>query len=262
MTPALALTKATLDVGIVPHDIEAMRHFYSEVLGFPADAPRELSRATLISHTVGTSLLKLLCVDEPPPGEEGGIDSAVGYRLLTLVVPDLDGLLARVEQAGVAVERDTFDAGSVQFPLAFFADPDGNALEVVGVAGAEPSLQVGMTVTDVERTLHFYRDLLGFEEEPPISWNGIDRHSVRCGDTSLKFWHRGDDLPVRTGPSTERAGIRYVTAHVSSVADAAAALQDKGVSLPVPPMDVGTGWLCIYADPDGNWAEVLEPKEQ
>ena len=48
---------------------------------------------------------------------------------------------------------------------------------------------------------------------------------------------------------------------VASVADAAATLQEKGVALPVPPMDVGTGWLCIYADPDGNWAEVLEPKE-
>ena len=166
----------------------------------------------MISHTVGTSLLKLLCVDAPPPREEGGIDAAVGYRLLTLVVPDLDGLLARVEQTGVTgIERDTFDAGSVQFPLAFLDDPDGNALELVGVAGAEPSLQVGMTVTDIDRTLHFYRDVLGFDEEPPISRNGIDRRSVRFGATSLEFWHRGDGLPVRTGSSTERAGIRYVT---------------------------------------------------
>ena len=31
--------------------------------------------------------------------------------------------------------------------------------------------------------------------------------------------------------------------------------------MPLPPMDVGTGWLCIYADPDGNWTKVLEPKE-
>jgi catechol 2,3-dioxygenase-like lactoylglutathione lyase family enzyme len=261
MTSALALTKSTLDVGIVPHDVEAMQHFYSEVLALPVEKPRALQRATLISHAVGTSLLKLLCVDPPPPREEGGIDAAVGYRLLTLVVPDLDGVLARAEQAGVAVERDTFDAGSVQFPLAFLADPDGNALELVGVAGAEPSLQVGMTVVDIERTLHFYRDVLGFDEEPPISWNGIDRRSVRFGDTSLKFWHRGDGLPVRTGSSTERAGIRYVTARVASVADAAATLLDKDVPLPLPPMDVGTGWLCIYADPDGNWTEVLEPKE-
>ena len=118
-----------------------------------------------------------------------------------------------------------------------------------------------MTVTDIDRTLHFYRDVLGFDEEPPISRNGIDRRSVRFGATSLEFWHRGDGLPVRTGSSTERAGIRYVTARVASVADAAATLLDKGVAMPVPPMDVGTGWLCIYADPDGNWTEVLEPKE-
>ena len=116
MTAALALTKSTLDVGIVPHDVDAMQRFYSEVLALPAAPPRAVQRATLISHTVGTSALKLLCVDSPPPREEGGID-------------------------------------------------------------------------------------------------------------------------------------------------AAATLLDKGVQMPLPPMDVGTGWLCIYADPDGNWTEVLEPKQ-
>ena len=44
MTAALALTKPTLDVGIVPHDVEAMRRFYSEVLALPAAAPRGAAR--------------------------------------------------------------------------------------------------------------------------------------------------------------------------------------------------------------------------
>jgi hypothetical protein len=74
MTAALALTKRTLDVGIVPHDVDAMQRFYSEVLALPTAPPRPVQRATLIGHTVGTSVLKLLCVDPPPPREEGGIE--------------------------------------------------------------------------------------------------------------------------------------------------------------------------------------------
>ena len=45
MTTALVLTKPTLDVGIVPHDVEAMRRFYSEVLALPAEPPRAASSA-------------------------------------------------------------------------------------------------------------------------------------------------------------------------------------------------------------------------
>ena len=39
MTAAHAVTKPTLDVRMVPHDVEAMRRFYSKVLALPAAAP-------------------------------------------------------------------------------------------------------------------------------------------------------------------------------------------------------------------------------
>ena len=65
----------------------------------------------------------------------------------------------------MAVERDTFDAGSVQFPLAFFADPDGNALEIVGVAGAEPP---GMVLVETAFGGRRVMDLLTGDPLPRI----------------------------------------------------------------------------------------------
>ncbi|MFI5047461.1 MAG: VOC family protein [Acidimicrobiia bacterium] len=257
----MRLAKPTVDVGLVPHDVDAMTWFYADVLGLPPQPALSVGGTTVLRHAVGDATLKMLCVEPPPPREDGGIDAAIGYRLVTLIVSDLDDVLTRAEDAGVGeIERDTFDAGPMQVPLAFLPDPDGNRLEVVGVPGAPRSLQVGLTVGDVDRTMEFFTQSLELEADPPMTWNGIDRQSVQLGTTTVKFWQRGDDLPVRTGPMTQRAGIRYLTVTVDDVDETAARLRSRGVTMPLEPTDVGIAKVCIIADPDGNWIELAESR--
>ena len=259
MPPALDLTEPTLDVGIVAHDTAGMRRFYAEVLGLDLAPEIPVPGGQVVVHRVGSSAVKLWCTNSPPDADEGGIDAAIGYRMLTLMLPDLDTVLSRAQSAGITdVERRTFGEGSGAVPIAFVRDVDGNALELVGLPGLEPSLQVGLTVSDIERTQAFFTEALGLTSGAVSSLDDIVAHSVGFGSTVVKYWHRGDGLPVQTGPISERAGIRYVTAHVADVAAAVATLGTRGVPLAMPPTEVGDAVVAFVTDPDGNWLELIQ----
>lgn len=259
MPAPLDLTHPTLDVGVVAHDTAGMRRFYGDVLGLELAPTIQVADGEVVVHRVGTSTVKLWCLGSPPPLDGGGMDAAVGYRLLTLMLPDLDAVLARAEAAGIVdIERRTFGEGPGAVPLAFLGDVDGNALELVGLPGIEPSLQVGLTVSDVERTGDFLTDALGFAPNPVVRFDNMVSHSVDFGSTVVKYWHLGDGFPVHTGPITERAGIRYVTAQVASVAAAVEALEARGVPVVMAPTEVGEAIIAFVADPDGNWLELIQ----
>lgn len=94
----------------------------------------------------------------------------------------LDALAARLESAGVAVKREPAALADQRFvgALISFADPSGNRLEAFhGAQIADEPFRPGrsisgfrtgpqgmghavLTVTDMEASLAFYRDLLGF----------------------------------------------------------------------------------------------------
>lgn len=249
----LELARPGLEIGVVPHDVETMKRFYSDVLGL-APEPMEVPGGTLVRHHVGGGGVKLMCLEQPPATTEGGVGAAIGYRLITYMAPDLGSILSRVTETGLG-EID--DSGRSE-AFAFVADPDGNVFEMVGVPDVEPKLQVGLTVGDIDRSMGFYRDVLGFPEATTTMPNGRPRYSVDFGETNVKFFYRGDDLPVLTGPMTGRAGIRYLTATVPDLEAAADVLSGVGVEMPLPPTDAGVARLCIIADPDGNWIEVVE----
>lgn len=258
MTSPLDLAKRTLDVGIVAHDPPAMLDFYGGVLGLEPGPVIPVAGGEVRVHQVGASTVKVWCLDDPPPAEPGGIDAAVGYRLLTLLLPDLEAVLARAEAAGIEVERRAFGAGDTAVPLAFLDDVDGNALELVGLPRIEPALQVGLTVADVDRTTAFLTDDLGLPANPVTTFDDIESHSVMLGDTMVKYWQRGDGLPVRTGPIPGHAGIRYVTVHVGSVTAAVAEIEARGGAIAMAPIETGDATIAFVADPDGNWLELLE----
>jgi 2,3-dihydroxybiphenyl 1,2-dioxygenase len=115
------------------------------------------------------------------------IDSAMpeGTRYFGWEVADaaaLDTLAARLERAGVAVKRESGTLADQRFvaDLISFADPAGNRLEAFhGAAVADTPFRPGrmisgfragplgmghvlVTVQDIDASLAFYRDLLGF----------------------------------------------------------------------------------------------------
>ncbi len=127
------LAKDSLDVGMVVRNVEAMLHFYREVLGFDLEAEsRTPSGATMYRLRCGTSLIKLLVPQEPPRlgNPEGGLEGASGMRWWTIIVKNLTAI------------ADACEADGREFPMpvtspkpgtmaAIVADPDGNLLELI-----------------------------------------------------------------------------------------------------------------------------------
>ena len=124
------------------------------------------------------------------------------------------------------------------------------------------SIDLGIVVRDLDASLHFYRDVLGFEDvgAGPIP-GGAHMHQLRCGTSVIKLV-AFDPTPEAANPPGgihKASGYRYWTISVADVAGAAEACAAAGVKVKVPPTEVMPGvTIAMLADPDGNWVELLE----
>ncbi len=104
-------------LSIASQDIERSRRFYLETLGLPLDrnVPSGGFEATAGQLTLG--------IWEP---EKMGLPFAPNPNHIALRVADVAAARAALEAEGVEFERETLDTGVCH--MAFFHDPDGNAL--------------------------------------------------------------------------------------------------------------------------------------
>jgi predicted enzyme related to lactoylglutathione lyase len=105
-------------VALSTHDLPAAASFYGEVLG--------LRRSVYIPERnyseFETGNLTLSIVD----GEAMGIGHNVNRNAIALHVEDVAAARSALEAKGVGFAAETLDTGVCH--MAFFADPDGNAL--------------------------------------------------------------------------------------------------------------------------------------
>jgi catechol 2,3-dioxygenase-like lactoylglutathione lyase family enzyme len=105
-------------VAVSSHDLEAASEFYAGVLG--------LRRSVFIPDRgyseFETGNLTLSVVN----GEAMGIGHNVNRNAIALHVDDVASARAELEAKGVEFRADTLDTGVCH--MAFFEDPDGNAL--------------------------------------------------------------------------------------------------------------------------------------
>ena len=65
-------------------------------------------------------------------GREEPYDLGEGYNHMALTVPDLDGLLAQLADAGIAPEKPPYaPGGRDEYRICFVADPDGYRIELI-----------------------------------------------------------------------------------------------------------------------------------
>ena len=105
-------------VGIPTHDIPAAAVFYGEVLGLPRSVyipDRHFSEFETGNLT--------LSVYDP---EKMGMQHERNPNPIALHVDDVAEARARLEERGVQFHGDVLDTGVCH--MAFFSDPDGNAL--------------------------------------------------------------------------------------------------------------------------------------
>ena len=133
---ALALTKDSIDLGIVVTDPEASLKFYRDTLGFVEAGTMDMpGDAKMYRLMCGTSMIKLVHPGKALEAKaaRGGIQGAYGYRYWTISVSNIEEITAAVGAAGykVAVPVTALRPGVT---ISIVVDPDGNWVEFLQAA--------------------------------------------------------------------------------------------------------------------------------
>jgi len=136
----------------------------------------------------------------------------------------------------------------------------------------------GFVVSDMDRSLAFYRDLLGMEVERELAIEGEffeQVHGYPNTKGRLVFLGLGDgrhslQLIQYVSPAGGRVapvernsvGATHLGVIVDDAESAYADLSARGVKFVNPPaFTEATPWdlrACYFQDPDGNWIELVE----
>ncbi|MDF2959143.1 MAG: hypothetical protein K0S39_878 [Paenibacillus sp.] len=115
-------------------------------------------------------------------------------------------------------------------------------------------------VKDMDKSLHFYSDILGFKKlfelkRPVTDEPWIVYLKVREGQFVELFY--GGDKKVEVDSQT--VGYSHLCLEVDDINDIAGYLKSKGVTLDVEPKQgLDLNYQCWAKDPDGNRIEFMQ----
>ena len=128
------------------------------------------------------------------------------------------------------------------------------------------AIDLGIVVTDLDASIGFYRDVLGFDDEGETPMPGGGRmRRLRCGDSLIKLVGLSGDLPPPAPPGGIQGGTgyRYWTIAASNLDEIAEACSTAGRRIAVPPTEIRPGVrILIVEDPDTNWVEFVHYADQ
>lgn len=132
----------------------------------------------------------------------------------------------------------------------------------MGVQLTKAGIDLGIVTSNGEAALAFYRDTLGFRQEPDTPFpGGGTMHRLWCGDSLIKVVVP-DNAPSQRaagGGIPAATGYRYWTISVSNLSEMVQACRDGGYRVRVDATEVRPGvTIAIVEDPDGNWVEFLQ----
>lgn len=147
---------------------------------------------------------------------------------------------------------------------------------------------INLVVADLERSVHFYTELLGLEErrrahltgdwiEQIVGLSGVEAEVVyvqpRGGGPRLELLQyvspEGESLPANRLPQTQ--GLRHIAFQVRDIQGMYERLSAAGVTFVGPPTavpghvvkhDDGRKWLCYFHDPDGVLLELADYRQE
>lgn len=118
-------TRSTHHIALFTSRFEALREFYTTVLGFPVVGA--IRGHEIVFVDCGSTAIELVGY------AEGAVPSShAGWTHLALEVDDIDAAYAELAAAGVPFHHTptSYPEDEPQFRIAFFRDPDGNELEL------------------------------------------------------------------------------------------------------------------------------------
>lgn len=124
---------------------------------------------------------------------------------------------------------------------------------------AKEAIDIGVIVSDIDRSLAFYRDLLGLEktQELPTPLGTI--HRLAYGDTDLKLVVANKTPGAGEIGLEKQLGFRYITFRISNLHDVCEKLRAEGLEFTIPENEILPGvHIAMVKDPDGNIVEFVE----
>ena len=136
-----------------------------------------------------------------------------------------------------------------------------------------------ISTPDLERSLRFYRDLLGFEEIFSSGWKrgaetadkitGLHDSSaqvvmLKAGNAFIEIFQYSSPLASQGDPNRPACdhGITHLCLDVNDIQAEYERLKASGMAFHCPPQGMG-GVIATYGrDPDGNIVELLEVRDQ
>jgi catechol 2,3-dioxygenase-like lactoylglutathione lyase family enzyme len=207
---------------------------------------------------VGSGQVKLQYTAAAGEYKTGAVREVTGLRVFTFFYPDEAAVTARFVQHGYPAPMFHPARGGKR--AAMVLDPANQWVELMVAPDASQelydSIDLGLTVSDLEKSRAFYREFVGLDELPPVDDPVLatTRYPFRHGTTTVTVFSFGKGLPS----NTRSAGIQYVVSDVEAV-DAKAKAQNVKVDTPLGNFSAGlrTIWL---SDPDGitnYFAQIL-----
>jgi catechol 2,3-dioxygenase-like lactoylglutathione lyase family enzyme len=293
----------------VVQDLEKSVAFYTDAVGYDVlSAPAELKASTLVHKAVATSptararaatlhipgsnlqlqLLQFTGV-EGKPFTQHHYDP--GVTRFSVQVRDVYKAFNRVKDRGVTIDSTSAGPVYTQRPnnntqAVMMRDPDGFVLEFVE-AGVMPPTDVpessnvynaraSLAVDQLDAATAFYRDLLGFEVNPPnkandavLALEGTPRASVRLarstppGSNNVWFlWEFSDIERVKHAPDVHDPGASAISLQVENLPALLGRMQAAGVTIETTgatPVALGDGHRgALVRSPDGLLVELVE----
>ena len=140
----MKLVKDSVDIGLVVKDVNKSLEFYRDLLGLKyigvfLEMPDEFARKgpifsqgfKLHGLEAGTSMIKLVETKNPPSGERGKLDAALGIRYLTFIVDDVNAIYKELSAKGADFAGPPIEIPARKATIVMLRDPDGNHVELV-----------------------------------------------------------------------------------------------------------------------------------
>jgi catechol 2,3-dioxygenase-like lactoylglutathione lyase family enzyme len=122
---------------------------------------------------------------------------------------------------------------------------------------AKTTLDVGIVTTDVDASLHFYRDLLGFTPLMTLPTPDGELHLLIAGEVMVKLMAVPDAPAGPAGDVAAATGLRYLTFWVANLPELLEELTAAGVTVVREPFEVAGTTAAMVADPGGTIVEFL-----
>ena len=132
---------------------------------------------------------------------------------------------------------------------------------------------IGISTADLDRSLGFYRDLMGLEltVDTPFGNNSIDTITdlkdakgrvvlLKLGDTELEIFEFSNPPAKASDPKRPVCdhGITHICFEVTNIQQEYDRLREAGVTFHCEPQNAGSVKAVYGRDPDGNVFELLE----